>query len=143
MPSDTRMLLRAFFILLLTFSIAPASAKEEARKPWVVATYAYPERDRSAAIQPLADYLAKRGRHPVQVTLFPSPTALVRAMREGQVDVAVPNLHGYLQARRDVPQATTLPVPQIPALQADRYRSVLVARDVASVAGLKAKAGQL
>ena len=141
MPSDTRMPLRSGLALLLALAILPAFAKD-VRPPWVIATYAYPERDRVEAIQPLADYLAKRGRHPVQVKLLPSPTALVQAMREGRVDVAVPNLHGYLQARRELPQVTTLPVPQVPALQADRYRAVLVARDVASFAELKAKAGR-
>lgn len=143
MPSDTRMRLRSALVLLFALVFLPVSAKEDRRTPWVVATYAYPERDRAAAIQPLADYLAKRGRHPVQVKLFPSPTALVQAIREGQVDVAVPNLHGYLQARRDVPQVTTLPVPQVPALQADHYRAVLVARDVASFEELKTQAGHL
>lgn len=143
MPSDTRMRFRPCLVLLLALTVLPAFAKEDVRTPWVIATYAYPGRDRVAAIQPLADYLARRGRHPVQVRLFPSPTALVQAMRDGQVDVAVPNLHGYLQARRDIARVTTLPVPQVPALQADRYRAVLVARDVASLADLKAKAGRL
>lgn len=143
MASDRRMRFRTALVLLFAVVVLPVSAKEEPGTPWVVATYAYPERDRLAAIQPLADYLAKRGRHPVQVKLFPSPTALVRAMHDGQVDVAVPNLHGYLQARRDIARVTTLPVPQVPALQADRYRAVLVARDVASLAEVKAKAGSL
>jgi phosphonate transport system substrate-binding protein len=143
MVSDTRMRLRSALALLFALIAFPASAKEAPRTPWVVATYAYPERDRLDAIQPLADYLARRGRHPVQLKLFPSPTALVQAMRDGQVDVAVPNLHAYLQARRDIPQVTTLPVPQVPALQADRYRAVLVARDATSLAEVKAKAGQL
>ncbi|MDR7068196.1 phosphate/phosphite/phosphonate ABC transporter binding protein [Pseudoxanthomonas japonensis] len=134
---------RLLLACLFTTFASPVFAEKTAPTPWVVATYAYPERDRIAAIQPLADYLAKRGRHPVQVKLFPSPTALVQAMREGQVDVAVPNLHGYLQARRDIAQVTTLPVPQVPALQADRYRAVLVARDVASFAEVKAEAGRL
>lgn len=143
MASDRRMRLRSALVLLLALVVLPVFARDEQRTPWVVATYAYPERDRLAAIQPLADYLAKRGRHPVQVRLFPSPTALVQAMRDGQVDVAVPNLHGYLQARRDIAQVTTLRVPQVPTLQAERYRAVLVARDVASLAGVKAKAGSL
>ena len=143
MPSDTRMRCRVILCLSLALAVLPASAREAVRTPWVVATYAYPERDRAGAIQPLADYLAKQGRHPVQVKLFPSPTALVEALREGKVDVAVPNLHGYLQARRDTSVVTTLPVPQVPALQADRYRAVLVARDVASLAELKTTSGQL
>lgn len=134
---------RPLFVCLLTAFASPVFAQKIAPTPWVVATYAYPERDRIAAIQPLADYLAKRGRYPVQVKLFPSPTALVQAMGDGQVDVAVPNLHGYLQARRDIARVTTLPVPQVPALQADRYRAVLVARDVASFAEMKAKAGRV
>lgn len=143
MASDRGMPSRPLFVCLLIAFASPVFAEKTAPTPWVVATYAYPERDRIAAIQPLADYLAKRGRHPVQVKLFPSPTALVQAMREGQVDIAVPNLYGYLQARRDIAQVTTLPVPQVPALQADRYRAVLVARDVASFAEVKAKAGSL
>ena len=143
MPSDTRMRRRVILCLLLALAVLPASAKEAARTPWVVATYAYPGRDRAGAIQPLADYLAKQGRHPVQVKVFPSPTALVEALREGKVDVAVPNLHGYLQARRDIATLTTLPVPQVPVLQADRYRAVLVARNGASLAEVKANADRL
>ncbi len=145
MPSDARMILRRVFAVLLASFVLPAAvAKEDGSAPWVVATYAYPHRDRAAAIQPLADYLARRGRHPVQVRLFPSPTALVDALRAGQVDVAVPNLHGYLQTRRWHEQVTTLPVPQVPALQADRYRAVLVARaGVDSMAVLKRDASRL
>ena len=36
-----------------------------------------------------------------------------------------------------------MPVPRVPALQADRYRAVLVARDAASLAEVQAKAGSL
>ena len=115
------------FILSL-LSMLPTRAEEAVPRPWVVATYAYPQRDRAAAIQPLADYLGLRARHPVKIRLFDSPTALVEALRRGEADVAVPNLHGYLQARRASEPLTTLPVPQVPALQADRYRAVLVAR---------------
>ncbi len=144
MPSDTRMMLRCVLAVLLASFVLPASAQEDGRKPWVVATYAYPQRDRIAAIQPLADYLAKRGRHPVRIRLFDSPTALVDALRRGEVDVAVPNLHGYLQARRTTEPLTTLPVPQVPALQAERYRTVLVARTGLDAAGeLQRQAGHL
>lgn len=144
MASDRRMPFRFPLACLLIAFATPVFAGKTAATPWVVATYAYPERDRVAAIQPLADYLARRGHHPVQVRLFSSPTALVEAVRNGQADVAVPNLHAYLQARRDVAHVITLPVPQVPAIQADRYRAVLVARDgIASPAELKASAGRL
>jgi phosphonate transport system substrate-binding protein len=129
---------RAFLSVVLSLlSVSPAWAQKTPPRPWVIATYAYPQRDRAAAIQPLADYLGLRARHPVQVRLFASPTALIEALRRGEADVAVPNLHGYLQARRGAEPLTTLPVPQVPALQADRYRAVLIAR-----AGLKG-AGEL
>ena len=115
-------------VVLIWLTVLPAGAQQASPRPWVIATYAYPQRDRVAAIQPLADYLGLRARHPVQVRLFDSPTALVDALRRGEVDVAVPNLHGYLQARRASEPLTTLPVPQVPVLQADRYRAVLVGR---------------
>lgn len=128
MGSDSGMTRVFLFVVLSLLSVLPAWAQETPPRPWVIATYAYPQRDRAAAIQPLADYLGLRARHPVQVRLFDSPTALVDALRRGEVDVAVPNLHGYLQARRASETLTTLPVPQVPALQADRYRAVLIAR---------------
>lgn len=128
MVSDSGMTRVFLFVVLSLLSVLPAWAQETPPRPWVIATYAYPQRDRAAAIQPLADYLGLRARHPVQVRLFDSPTALVAALRRGDVDVAVPNLHGYLQARRAGETLTTLPVPQVPALQADRYRAVLIAR---------------
>ncbi|QNN78915.1 PhnD/SsuA/transferrin family substrate-binding protein [Pseudoxanthomonas mexicana] len=121
----TRTFLAVFLSLLY---VVPVHARQAPPRAWVIATYAYPQRDRVAAIQPLADYLGLRARHPVQVRLFDSPTALVDALRRGEVDVAVPNLHGYLQARRASEPLTTLPVPQVPALQADCYRAVLVGR---------------
>ena len=128
MVSDSGMS-RAFLVVVLSLLSAPSAWAEKAQtRPWVIATYAYPQRDRAAAIQPLADYLGLRARHPVRVRLFDSPTALVDALRRGDADVAVPNLHGYLQARRAREPLTTLPVPQVPAVQADRYRAVLVAR---------------
>lgn len=137
MVSDSGMTRTLLVVVLSLLSVAPVQAQQTLPRPWVIATYAYPQRDRVAAIQPLADYLGLRARHPVQVRLFDSPTALVDALRRGEVDVAVPNLHGYLQARHASEPLTTLPVPQVPALQAERYRAVLVAR-----AGLE-QAGEL
>ena len=128
MVSDSGMTRTFLAVFLSLLYVVPVHARQAPPRAWVIATYAYPQRDRVAAIQPLADYLGVRARHPVQVRLFDSPTALVDALRRGEVDVAVPNLHGYLQARRASEPLTTLPVPQVPALQADRYRAVLVGR---------------
>ena len=138
------MSLRLAFACLLLATGLPAPAHDAGRQPWIVATYAYPQRDRRAAIQPLADYLARRGQHPVRVELFPTPTALVDALRNGRVDVAVPNLHAYLQTRPWRERDATLPVPQVPPAQADRYRAVLVAGGgIGSLAMLKREAGRL
>ncbi|MCW8139423.1 MAG: PhnD/SsuA/transferrin family substrate-binding protein, partial [Planctomycetota bacterium] len=101
----------------------------------VVGTYAYPGRDRAAAVQPLADYLAARSGRDAVVRLWPSPSALVEALAAGDADVIVPNLHGYLQGRA---QAVTLPVPDVPPAQAARYRSVIVARGAAGFEDLAA-----
>ena len=129
----------AVLALLLASSMAAVGAE-----PWTVATYAYPARDRAAAIRPLANYLADRSGHPVQVRVLASPTALVEALRKGEVDVAVPNLHGYLQARPGSDDIVALPVPAVPAEQADRYRAVIVTRaDIASIEILERRAGQL
>lgn len=132
----------ALFLLFAVFAL-PAWSQRVDDGPLVVATYAYPQRDRVAAISPLADYLAGRSGRPVDVLLLPSPSALVEAMRKGDVDVAVPNLHGYLQARQWRERIEPLPVPDVPQAQAARYRAVLVARGPASVEELKRAAGRL
>lgn len=118
--------MRAFLTVWLSLLAASAGAAE----PLVVGTYAYPQRDRAAAITPLAEHLGERVGRPVEVRVLPTPTALVEAMRAGEVDVGVPNLHGYLRGRRA--GLAGLPVPAVPPAQADRYRAVLVTR----VAGL-------
>ncbi len=120
----------------------PARAAEPA--PLVVATYAYPQRDRAAAIRPLADYLGRRLQRSVEVRVLASPTALIAGMAAGEVDVAVPNLHGYLQALR-LPEGgvATLPVPEVPPAQAQRYRAVIVARRPLSGEAVVAEAATL
>lgn len=114
-------------LLPLLLALAPLMAVPAAATPIVVGTYAYPDRDRAAAVQPLADLVAARTGRPVRVMLWPSPSALVQAFRAGSADVIVPNLHAYLQAREG---AVTLPVPDVPPAQAGRYRSVIVARGI-------------
>lgn len=130
--------MRAF----LWFCLILVGARAEAAAPLVVGTYAYPQRDRAAAIAPLADHLGTRLGRAVEVRVLPTPTALVEAMRAGEVDVGVPNLHGYLRGRRA--GLAGLPVPAVPPAQADRYRSVLVARSSdLDAAALLERASQL
>ncbi len=137
-------LARSLFAAAALVLLAPSPAPAGEAAPWVVATYAYPQRDRAAAIRPLADYLGRRGDHPVRVAVLPSPTALADALRRGQVDVAVPNLHGYLQARPGSGDIRALPVPDVPVAQADRYRAVIVARaGIDSIRVLQAQAADL
>lgn len=117
--------MRRILLPLLLLSLPAAARADDA--PLVVGTYAYPARDRAAAIAPLTDYVSTVAGRPTQLRLWPSPSALVAGFRAGEADVIVPNLHAYLQAR-DV--AVTLPVPDVPAEQAARYRAVIVARAV-------------
>lgn len=121
--------------------IAPARAADA--PALVVATYAYPHRDRAASIRPLAEYLGTQLSRPVEVRVLPSPTTLIEAMQAGQVDVAVPNLYGYLLAMREPSALQPLPVPDVPADQAQRYRSVIVARQPMTMQQLAARASQL
>jgi len=102
-------------------------------EPLVVGTYAYPGRDRAAAVAPLADFVAGMTGRPVEVRLWASPSVLVEAFQAGQADVIVPNLHAYLQARAG---AVTLPVPDVPPAQAARYRAVIVARGIDRIEAL-------
>nr|WP_295377659.1 PhnD/SsuA/transferrin family substrate-binding protein [Pseudoxanthomonas sp.] len=120
----------------------PAHAADP--EPLVVATYAYPQRDRAAAIRPLADYLGGQLKRPVEVRVLASPTALIAGMAAGEVDVAVPNLHGYLQALKlPAGSVATLPVPAVPPAQAERYRAVIVARLPLTGQTLAAEAARL
>ena len=81
MVSDSGMTRTFLAVFLSLLYVVPVHARQAPPRAWVIATYAYPQRDRVAAIQPLADYLGLRARHPVQVRLFDSPTALVDALR--------------------------------------------------------------
>ena len=143
-PASAWSVLLLLFLLVLMLLMGRRALAAAADTPaLVVATYAYPHRDRAAAIQPLADYLAVQLQRPVEVRVLPSPTALIEAMQQGQVDVAVPNLYGYLLATRAPCAVQPLPVPDVPADQAQRYRSVIVARQPMTLQQLAARAGQL
>lgn len=131
-----------FALVTILLVSAWVSASTPPPRALVVATYAYPQRDRAAAIAPLADYLGQRLQRPTQVRVLPSPTALVEAMQSGQVDVAVPNLYGYLLATRNGDAVQPLPVPNVPPAQADRYRAVIIARQPMTLAQLGARATQ-
>ncbi|GGD46358.1 PhnD/SsuA/transferrin family substrate-binding protein [Pseudoxanthomonas indica] len=128
-------------MLALSLVAAPAMAVDA--PALVVATYAYPHRDRAASIRPLAEYLGETLQRTIEVRVLASPTALVQAMQDGQVDVAVPNLYGYLLGTREGSPLQALPVPEVPPDHAQRYRSVIVARQPMTMQQLAARARQL
>lgn len=115
-----------FAMLALLLACVPVLADDA--RALVVGTYAYPQRDRAAAITPLADYLGRELGRPVQVRILPSPTGLIEAMQRGEVDIGVPNLHAYLHAQAGGAAVMGLPVPDVPSMQAQRYRAVIVSR---------------
>ncbi|GAB3029105.1 PhnD/SsuA/transferrin family substrate-binding protein [Bowmanella dokdonensis] len=93
----------------------------------MIATYAYAKVDRTAAIKPLADYLGTTLDRQTRLMLFDSPSDLINMIGQGKVDIAVPNLLGYLQAASlDLPVATAA-VPDVSPDTGNGYRSVLIA----------------
>lgn len=113
--------------------------------PLKVATYAYPKYDRAAALKPMADQLGAALGRETQVVLLETPDALAKALRAGEVDVAMTNLAAYLAVRSD-PKLQAVAVLDVPAATAGRYRGVLLARrqaGVAAMAELPAKAAGL
>lgn len=135
-----------FLLLFATLALSAAAPAQMARpRTAVVATYAYAKYDRAAALQPLADRLAAELGQPVTVRLLESPRALVQALREGSVDVAVTNTFVYLAVRAQ-PQLQAAAVFEVPAATLDAYRGVLLARrdgKAADLAALKRNAGAL
>ncbi len=100
----------------------------------VVATYEYPGRDRLAAVTPLAELAGELGGGPAAIRLAESPTQLAEWIAAGQVDVAIPNLVGYLAMRSEPDGLMDMVVPSVTANEpsADSgslYTSSIVAAD--------------
>ena len=135
------------FLLLIAALALCIAAQAQAATPRaaVIATYAYAKYDRAAALQPLADQLAAELGQPVAVRLLESPRALVQALREGTVDVAVTNTFVYLAVRAQ-PRLQAVGVFHVPAATLDAYRGVLLARrdgKAADLVALRRNAGTL
>lgn len=105
-----------------------------AGQPPTLATYAYGDHDRAAALEPLRELLTTATGQPWQVHLADDPTALAGSLGQGCVDVAVVNLGAYLLALDAQPALVHLPRVAVPAADADGYRAVLVARSEATTA---------
>ncbi|MCT6698293.1 PhnD/SsuA/transferrin family substrate-binding protein [Rheinheimera sp. 4Y26] len=69
-------------------------------KPLVVATYAYPDINRQAAVTPLANWLAAQQQQQVTVIVANKPEELVKLAVQGKADLVVPNLVAYLQIQQ-------------------------------------------
>ena len=100
----------------------------------VVATYEYPERDRIAAVLPLAKLAEELGAAPAEIRLAESPTQLANWVATGSADVAVPNLVAYLAMRSRPGAVTDMVVPAAagdgaPADASDSYTSSIVVLD--------------
>jgi phosphonate transport system substrate-binding protein len=91
-------------------------------------TYAYGGFDRASALEPLADWLAAHTDCRWQIQVLESPARLAQAAAGGELEWALPNLVGYLLAKRSRPELAAPLRVAVPAADADRYRSVLLAR---------------
>ncbi|WP_348727896.1 PhnD/SsuA/transferrin family substrate-binding protein [Rheinheimera texasensis] len=115
---------RSFLLLLLCCSL------QSAARPLVVATYAYPQINREAAVTPLATWLAATQQREVIVQVARDPAELVLWARQGSVDMVVPNLVAYLQIQQQQPAMLDFVVPAAP-MQSDskpQYTSSLLAK---------------
>ncbi len=116
----------AFLLLLLCCS------PQSAARPLVVATYAYPQINREAAVTPLATWLAAMQQREVIVQVARDPAELVLWARQGSVDLVVPNLVAYLQIQQQQPAMLDFVVPAA-SLQSDskpQYTSSLLAKNL-------------
>ena len=123
----------------------PAAASRRAGDTLVVATYAYPGLDRLGAVAPLARHLDRTLARPVKATTLPDPGALARALREGDVDVAVLNTFGYLiVAGSGAGVATPVATFRIAAGERSNYAAAIAAgASVESVEELVPRAATL
>lgn len=105
-----------------------------AGRPPTLATYAYGDHDRAAALEPLRELVSAATGQAWQVRVAGDPTALAASIGRECVDVAVVNLGAYLLALDAQPALVHLPRVAVPAADADGYRAVLVARRDATTA---------
>lgn len=96
-------------------------------QPPTLATYAYGDHDRAAALEPLRELVSTATGQAWQVRVAGDPTALAASIGKECVDVAVVNLGAYLLALDAQPALVHLPRVAVPAADADGYRAVLVA----------------
>lgn len=125
--------------LCLAFALTAATETFAApvRPPLRLATYAYPDFDRRAALAPLARTVEKVSGRPVLVELFPTPDALATAVRQGHADLAVTNLAAFTQVA-GLPAAKAIAVLAPPPATLERYRGLLLARRDGGPASLSA-----
>lgn len=132
-------LLRGPYLLFLLCCCTQSVAR-----PLVVATYAYPDIDRKAAVTPLATWLAATQQSAVTVQVASNPNELVQWARQGSVDLVVPNLVAYLQILQQQQQMLDFVVPKSspqPVSQAV-YSSSLLAKQLSDLAQLPARLQQ-
>jgi len=120
--------------LLLAFLPGSAVSDLSIETGVVVATYEYPGRDRLAAVTPLAELAGELSDVPAAIRIAESPTQLAEWVASGQIDVAIPNLVGYLAMRSEPDGLMDMVVPALtndgPRADADSlYTSSIVAAD--------------
>lgn len=110
-----------------------------------IGTYAYGDFDRAAAVRPLADWLATNTDCKWRIEVLQSPAEVAEASAAGELEWAVPNLVGYLLAKRAAPALDAPVRVAVPTADASRYRSLLLARrgEVGDVQALRARARSL
>jgi len=86
-------------LLLVILSACLFSQKKEV----VFATYTYATSNRLQNITPLAEYLSKKSGLSFKAVSYPTVQALINAIKNDSVDIAMMNTSGYLVLQRSYP----------------------------------------
>ncbi|TRY33870.1 phosphate/phosphite/phosphonate ABC transporter substrate-binding protein [Aliiglaciecola sp. M165] len=86
-----------YMVFALMLAVSCLAQADGSQSPILIGTYKYPGIDRAASIKPLLESVVANLNAPAVVVLFDSPSELADAFKQGQIQIAVPNLAGYLQ----------------------------------------------
>jgi len=115
------------FFLIVCFLFVSVFKVRASDPTIVIATYTYSGIDRAAAIKPLSQFVGATTGLKTSTKVYDSPSKLIEALANGEANIVVPNLSGYLLALSKDVKAEPILVPNVPFSKATQYRSILLA----------------
>jgi phosphonate transport system substrate-binding protein len=134
MQLKSALLLFVVFCILVIHSFCGSRP----RPRLVLATYAYSTNNRVANLQPLAQYLQHETGFEVEAVSYPNVQALIAAIQQGKVHLAMINTLGYLSFQRKHPGIAT-PLVSLDAgdAAATNYGGCVLARAETGIATIE------